>query len=251
MKQDEDHRERIDRNGKTQFKRNWLHLKNRSLNGLKQPTPVQYDRLSKYFLKEGYKNDPICPCVFIKRSKSEFVIIVVYLIVYVDNLNIIGSSKELPKDVECLKKEFEMKYLAYLANNTQPDITFAGTIDMRLFYSNKSKLAMIGCADASYLSDPHKAQSQIGYLFTYGGTTISLRSMKQTIASTSSNHVGIVAIHEASQECIWLRSTTQHIQEMCDFPMKKYNPTTLYEDNDACIAQLKGGYIKGDQTKYF
>ncbi|XP_070012936.1 uncharacterized protein [Nicotiana sylvestris] len=31
--------------------------------------------------------------------------------VYVDDLNIIGTSKELPKDVECLKKEFEMKDL--------------------------------------------------------------------------------------------------------------------------------------------
>jgi hypothetical protein len=28
------------------------------------------------------------------------------------------------------------------------------------------------------------------------------------------------------------------------------SPTTLYEDNAACIAQLKGGYIKGDRTKH-
>jgi len=27
-------------------------------------------------------------------------------------------------------------------------------------------------------------------------------------------------------------------------------PTILFEDNDACIAQLKGGYIKGDRTKH-
>ena len=27
-------------------------------------------------------------------------------------------------------------------------------------------------------------------------------------------------------------------------------PTTLHEDNAACIAQLKGGYIKGDRTKH-
>ncbi|XP_019252656.1 PREDICTED: uncharacterized protein LOC109231449 [Nicotiana attenuata] len=43
---------------------------------------------------------------------------------------------------------------------------------------------------------------------------------------------------------------TQHIQEMCGFLMKKDNPTILYEDNAACIAQLKGGYIKGDRTKH-
>ncbi|XP_075092484.1 uncharacterized protein LOC142172710 [Nicotiana tabacum] len=56
--------------------------------------------LASICLNEGYKNDPICSCVFIKRSESEFVIIVVY----VDDLNIIGTSKELPKAVECLKK---------------------------------------------------------------------------------------------------------------------------------------------------
>ena len=27
-------------------------------------------------------------------------------------------------------------------------------------------------------------------------------------------------------------------------------PTILYEDNAACIAQLKGGFIKGDRTKH-
>ena len=63
--------------------------------------------------------------------------------------------------------------------------------------------------------------------------------MKQTLAATSSNHAEIIVIHEAYRQCVWLRSITQHIQEMCDFPMKKDIPTTLYEDNAAYIAQLK------------
>ncbi|XP_075102886.1 secreted RxLR effector protein 161-like [Nicotiana tabacum] len=167
----------------------------------------------------------------------------------------------------------------YLANNTQPNIAFAvsllarfsssqtrrywngvkhifrylrGTLDVRLFYSNEFKSEMIGYADADYLSNQHKSRSQRGYLFTYGGTYISWCSMKQTIVTTSSNHVENIAIHEASRECVWLRSITQHIQEMCGFLMKKDNPATatLYEDNSACIAQLKGGYIKRDRTKY-
>ena len=32
--------------------------------------------------------------------------------------------------------------------------------------------------------------------------------------------------------------------------MQTKTPTILYEDNAACIAQLKGGYIKGDRTKH-
>ena len=34
---------------------------------------------------------------------------------------------------------------------------------------------------------------------------------KQTMVVTSSNHSEIIAIHEASRECIWLRSMIQHI----------------------------------------
>ena len=66
-----------------------------------------YNRLSEYLLQKNYKNDPLCPCVFIKRSGSEFVIIAVY----VDDLNIIGTTNELSEAVVNLKKEFEMKNL--------------------------------------------------------------------------------------------------------------------------------------------
>ncbi|GKC44146.1 retrovirus-related pol polyprotein from transposon TNT 1-94, partial [Tanacetum coccineum] len=41
------------------------------------------------------------------RTGSEYVIIAVY----VDDLNIIETTGELPKAMECLKKEFEMKDL--------------------------------------------------------------------------------------------------------------------------------------------
>ena len=66
-----------------------------------------FNRLSEYLLREGYTNNSICPCIFIKRSGKEFAIIVVY----VDDINIIGTPEELPKAMNCLKKEFEMKDL--------------------------------------------------------------------------------------------------------------------------------------------
>ena len=43
-------------------------------------------------------------------------------------------------------------------------------------YSNNSKQELIGYADAEHLSDPHKAKSQTGYVFTNNGTAISWRS---------------------------------------------------------------------------
>ena len=167
--------------------------------------------------------------------------------------------------------------LMYLANSTRPDIAFAvnllarfcscptrrhwngikhifrylqGTSDMGLFYSNESGSQLVGYADAGFLSDPHNGRSQTGYLFTCGGTAISWRSTKQTLSATSSNHAEIIAVHEASRECVWLRSMTQHIESMCGMIIAQKVPTVLYEDNTACIAQLKGGYIKGDRTKH-
>ncbi|XP_070049397.1 uncharacterized protein [Nicotiana tomentosiformis] len=64
----------------------------KSLYGLKQSGRMWYNRLSR---------------VFIRRSGSEFVIIAVY----VDDLNIIGTPRKLPKAVDYLKKELEMKDL--------------------------------------------------------------------------------------------------------------------------------------------
>ena len=331
-----------------------LRLK-RSLYGLKQSGRMWYNRLSEYLIKEGYINDPICPCVFIKKSSSGFAIVAVY----VDDMNLVGTSEELQETAEYLKREFEMKdlgktkyclglqmhhcasgilvhqsayiekvlkrfgmdeayplstpmvvrsldtkndpfrpkednemilgpevpYLSaigallYLAQCTRPDIAFSvnllaryssaptirhwngvknilrylrGTINMGLLYAYQptGNQGLVGYADAGYLSDPHKARSQTGYVFTYGNTAISWRSTKQTLVATSSNHSEILALHEASRECVWLRSVINHIRSACDLPSVTNNPTIMHEDNAACIAQIKGGYIKGDRTKH-
>ena len=66
-----------------------------------------YNRLSEYLLKEGYVNNLICPCVFIKKSNFGLTIIAVYM----DDLNLIGTLEELTKATNYLKKEFEMKDL--------------------------------------------------------------------------------------------------------------------------------------------
>ena len=70
------------------------------------------------------------------------------------------------------------------------------------------------------------------------------------MVATSSNHSELLAIHDASRECMWLRSMIQHIRDSSGFSPISNTTTSLYEDNTACIAQLKGGYIKGDRTKH-
>ncbi|KAL6339409.1 hypothetical protein AAG906_032941 [Vitis piasezkii] len=70
------------------------------------------------------------------------------------------------------------------------------------------------------------------------------------MVATSSNHSEILAIHEVSRECVWLRSMIQQIQETCGIPSIRGNATVLHEDNAICIAQIKGGFIKGDRTEH-
>ena len=59
-----------------------------------------------------------------------------------------------------------------------------------------------------------------------------------------------MAIYESSCECVWLRSMIKHIWEFCELSSIKDTLTILHEDNIACIAQIKEGYIRGDQTKH-
>ena len=42
----------------------------------------------------------------------------------------------------------------------------------------------------------------------------------------------------------------QHIRESCGLSFIKGDPIILFEDNVACIAQITGGYIKGDKTQH-
>nr|GEW24894.1 putative RNA-directed DNA polymerase [Tanacetum cinerariifolium] len=78
----------------------------RSLYGLKQSERMWYNRLSDYLISKGYKSNLIYPYVFIKKKTSGFVIIAIY----VDDLNIIGTSKEINEVIVHLK-ELEMKDL--------------------------------------------------------------------------------------------------------------------------------------------
>ena len=95
---------------------------------------------------------------------------------------------------------------------------------MGLYYSKESKSQLIGYADAGYLSDPHIARSQMGYVFTYNDTTISWRSVKQTMIATSSNHSEILASHK----CVWLRSMIHIFKKHVDYlPSKAMQPNYM------------------------
>ena len=56
---------------------------------------MRYNHLSECLLKEWCRNDPICPCIYMKILEKEFAIIVVY----VNEISIIGTPNELTKAI--------------------------------------------------------------------------------------------------------------------------------------------------------
>ncbi|KAM1751068.1 hypothetical protein ACFX11_009231 [Malus domestica] len=66
-----------------------------------------YNGLSEYLTRQGYVNNELCPCVFIKKSHFGFAIVAVY----VDDMNFIRTSTELEEIAARLKSKFKMKDL--------------------------------------------------------------------------------------------------------------------------------------------
>lgn len=60
----------------------------RSFYGLKKFGCMWYNHLTEYLIKKRIKNDPLCLCIFIRKSEYEFTIIAVYI----DDMNINWNS---------------------------------------------------------------------------------------------------------------------------------------------------------------
>ncbi|OAE29464.1 hypothetical protein AXG93_1028s1060 [Marchantia polymorpha subsp. ruderalis] len=173
------------------------------------------------------------------------------------------------------------KYLAavgallYLATNTQPNINFAvsvlarhsqrptarywqgikhllryirGTEDLGLHF-RRGQNNIIGYANSGFKSNPTTSKSQTCYVFIKNGASICWISTKQTVTATSTNHDELLVFHEAAREVVWLRTMQIDISKMAGFPLQE-KPTTIFEDNAACIEQVSSGFIKSDRVKH-
>jgi hypothetical protein len=110
----------------------------------------------------------------------------------------------------------------YFANNSRSDIAFAVNLLMRysaaptkrhwagiknifrylndirdlgIFYSRSQDPTLIRYTDVGYLSDPHNAISQTGFVFLQGRIAISWKSSKQALVAVGvlgpTAHVGL------------------------------------------------------------
>ena len=73
--------------------------------------------------------------------------------------------------------------------------------------------------------------------------------MKQSVTATSTNHVELIAFHEASREVVWLRTMERLITSQAGIALAE-EPTVIHEDNSACVSQVAAGFIKADRIKH-
>ena len=90
---------------------------------------------------------------------------------------------------------------------------------------------LIGYADVGCMSDPHKAHSQTDYVFTIGNTMIFFRFTKQTLVATFLNHAELIALYEATRECVFLRVVSEYIRSTGGLSSINDALTTIQEDN--------------------
>ncbi|KAG7530647.1 Reverse transcriptase RNA-dependent DNA polymerase [Arabidopsis suecica] len=201
---------------------------NKSLYGLKQSGRMWYNRLSDYLVREGYKNDPISPCIFIKKFTNKgFVIIAVY----VDDLNILGTSGEIAQTVEYLKKEFEMKDLGKtkFCLGLQLEYVNNGILVHQKAYTEKV-LKRFNMDQAHPLSSPMVVRSL--------GLDSDPFGPKKDEEEVLGPEVPYLQCHRSVNAAFFKAQLLQHQRP-------SYLKTT-----QPVIAQLKDSYIKGDHTKH-
>ena len=118
-----------------------------------------------------------------------------------------------------------------------------GTKDLGLFFQKAQDSSLVGYTDDSYISGPHNARSQTGFVFLHGATAIHKHLWLHPQIILRSWH------YMKPRECVWLHRMINHIEQSCGIGSMK-TPTIIYEDNTAFVTQMQTCYIKSNMTKH-
>ena len=91
-----------------------------------------------------------------------------------------------------------------------------------------------GFSDADWAGDHDSRRSTSGYVFVLNGGCVSWRSQKQRSVALSSTEAEYMALSEATQEAIWLKSFACELGEL-----GKDDSILVFEDNQGSIALAK------------
>lgn len=75
-------------------------------------------------------------------------------------------------------------------------------VDLGFHYVKIDSFKIIGYPDASYKSDVTTSKFQTGYIFPHSNAPISLKSVKQKVTITSTNHSKLLAFNKVTWEVV-------------------------------------------------
>ena len=117
-----------------------------------------------------------------------------------------------------------------------------GTLEMGIIYfGGNGKFGskkLYGYSDANWAGDLQDRKSTGGFVLKFGRSTISWRSVKQSVVATSTSEAEYLSLFEVSKEIVWLR------QLLKDMGHEQTNATVVYEDNQSCIEWTKDTYSR-------
>ena len=132
-------------------------------------------------------------------------------------LQVVCQYMQAPKRVHCQLVRHIFKYCRFNS--------------YALEYSSENDMILRGWSDASYANN-QDFKSTGGSCFKLGGSLLSWSSNKQNIVALSTAESELIALTAAAQEAIWMQTLLAEL----GFPQV---PTTIFEDNQACIALAK------------
>ena len=106
-----------------------------------------------------------------------------------------------------------------------------------LTYKRSEQLEVVGYSDSDYGGCLDSLKSTSGFVFMLANGTISWKSEKQSITSSSTMEAEFVACFEASSHALWLRNFVSGLG-VVDFIAK---PLRIYCDNTATVFFSKNG----------
>jgi hypothetical protein len=173
------------------------------------------------------------------------------------------SKADSPAVIDpALQKRYRMVcgYIGFMVQMTRLDIAFAyselskflacpgqphldqaewclaylvGHLDMGITYSAPQGLKlniMEAWVDSDYAADPDTRRSVTGYIITLNDGPIAWKSKRQACVTLSSAEAEFVAASICGVEVLYIRSILR------GFGYRQDKPTTVWEDNAACIA---------------
>eukprot|EP00253_Pinus_taeda_P036310 PITA_36310 len=177
----------------------------KSLYELKQAPQAWYERINSYLMKLGFSRSEANPNLYFKVEDDKPLI----LVLYVDDLFLIGADPFIHKCKRELASEFEMKDLGLMHYS----------LGLEVSQKSRGDFPILRKICGEYIGEIRVVdrKSTSGCCFSLGSTSISWMSRTQKSVALSTAEAEYIAASMASYEAVWLRKLFSEMLKQTKF----------------------------------